>query len=66
MNNLDVVNMAKKEDFFAAYEKAKEAKVEKQAINSAPIRIDEQITKFEKTSFSKREEKALYEDAISV
>ena len=66
MNNLDAVNMAKKDDFFSAYEKAKSAKVEKQAINSAPIRIDEQIAKFEKTSFNRKEEKALYEDAISV
>lgn len=66
MNNLDVANMAKKDEFLLAYEKAKAAKVEKQAINSAPIRIDEQIVKFEKTSFNKREEKALYQDAISV
>jgi len=66
MTNLDVANMARKDEFIAAYEEAKVAKGEKQAINSASIRIDEQITKFEKTSFSRKEEKALYEDAISV
>jgi len=66
MTNLDVANMAKKEEFFATYEKAKTAKIEKQAINSAPIRIDEQIVKFEKASFGKKDEQALYKDAISV
>ena len=66
MTNVDAANMAKKDEFFAAYEKAKTAKIEKQAINSAPIRIDEQVVRFGNTSFSEEEEQALYEDATSV
>jgi hypothetical protein len=66
MTNLDVADMTKKDVFFAAYEKAKAAKTEKQAINTAPIRIDEQVVKFGKNSFSKKDEQALYKDAISV
>ena len=66
MTNLDVANMAKKEEFFAAYEKAKAEKTGKKAINTAPIRVDEQVVKFGKTSFSKRDEQALYKDALSV
>jgi hypothetical protein len=65
MNNVDAASMTEKE-FLAAYEKVKAAKAEKQPINSAPIRIDEQVAKFEKTSFSKKDEQALYKDAISV
>jgi hypothetical protein len=66
MTNLDVANMAKKQEFLKAYEEAKAAKTEKQAINSAPVRIDEQVAKFEKASFSKKDEQALYKDALSV
>jgi hypothetical protein len=66
MTNLDVAGMSKKEEFFTAYKKAKAAKSEKQAINSAPVRIDEQIKTFGKTSLGKRDEKALYKDALSV
>jgi hypothetical protein len=65
MNNLDVANMAEK-DFLVSYEKAKVAKAEKSPINSAPIRIDEQVVRFEKNTFSKKDEQALYEDAVSV
>ena len=63
MNNLDV---AKKKEFFETYEKVKAAKTEKQAINTADIRIEEQIARFSKNSFSKEEELALYEDANSI
>ena len=66
MTNLDAANMAKKDEFFAAYEKAKAAKTQKQAINTAPVRIDRQVKRFKKTSFSEKEEQTLYEDALSV
>ena len=66
MNNLDAANMKKKEEYFANYESAKAAKTEKKPINSADFTINEQINKFEKTSFSKKEEKAIYGDAMSV
>ena len=66
MTNLDVANMAKKDEFFAAYEAAKAAKTEKQAINTAPIRIDRQVERFKKASFSEKEEQVLFEDAQSV
>jgi hypothetical protein len=66
MTNLDVAGMAKKDEFFAAYEKAKAARAEKQAINTASIRIDKQVERFKKTSFSEKEEKILFEDALSV
>ena len=66
MTNIDVANNAQRDEFFAFYEKAKAAKTEKQAINSAPIRIDEQVIRFGNNSFNEEEEKVLYEDAISV
>jgi hypothetical protein len=66
MTNLDVAGMAKKEAFFAAYEEAKAARIKKEPINTAPIRIDKQVERFKKTSFSEKEEKALFEDALSV
>jgi len=66
VNNVDVANLAKKDDFFSAYEKVKAAKTGKQAINTASMSVDEQVIKFGKTSFSKRDEQALYKDALSV
>ena len=65
MNNIDFENMTQ-DEFLAAYEKAKAAKKEKQAINTAPIRIDEQVENFKNRSFSEEEDQTLYEDALSV
>jgi len=66
MTNLDAANIETKEAFFAAYEKAKSAKKDKQAINTAALRIDEQVERFANFSQSVESEQALYEDALSV
>jgi len=65
MNNLDAVNKTEA-DFLAAYEKAKAEKKEREVINTATIRIDEQVERFANFSQSEESEQALYEDAAAV
>jgi len=65
MNNLDAKAMSE-DEFFAAYEAVKAKAVEKGAINTASLTINEQADRFEKAFFCEKDEQALFEDALSV
>ena len=65
MNNLDVAKMNTK-DFMAEYEKVKNIGSEKKPINSSSISLKEQLKKFKDSTFSEQDDKALYEDLLSV
>jgi len=65
MTNLDVAKMTG-EEFFAAYESAKAKDTEKRPINTATLRIDEQVDRFEKNSFGADDEQAIFKDAMSI
>ena len=65
MTNIDVAGMTK-DDFLAAYEKAKSEKKEKEAINTATIPLEEQLNRFNSCSLSEEDVKALHQDALSV
>lgn len=65
MTNLDVYEM-KPGEFAAAYEKTKVNKHEKPPFNTSKFSLDEQLEKFQNTSFSNEDIGALHEDMLSV
>ena len=60
MTNLDI--MKDPENFIVAYEKAKASKKVKKPFNTAKITFSKQLKKFEKTSFTEEDDRALDED----
>lgn len=65
MNNREISRMTEKE-FFTFYNQAISREKEKKAINTATLTLDKQLKRFIKASFTEDDEKAIYQDALSV
>ena len=65
MTNLDVAKMNPGE-FMAAYEKVKTVSTEKKPINSSAVSLEEQLNRFEASSFSDEDDRVLHEDLLSL